>query len=335
MEKVPPFHPDPDLKLMDQVRETLRYFHYAYRTEQSYCQWILRYIRYHGGITHPADLKTTDIERFLSHLAVQGNVSAATQKQALNALVFLYHKVLNIRVDDKIAPTRSKKGKRLPTVLTKEEVTLLLQNMQGTHALMAGLLYGAGLRLMECIRLRVQDVDFGQNHLHIRDGKRGKERITLLPQELSEELRHHIERVKKLHRDDLAAGFGTVYLPDALERKYPAAAQETGWQYLFPARNRSVDPRSGEIRRHHVMESGLQKAVKTALRKSTITKRASCHTLRHSFATHLLENGCNIRIVQELMGHADVKTTEIYTHVMKKDLSAVQSPLDRLTFTQK
>ncbi|MEA3465614.1 MAG: integron integrase [Thermodesulfobacteriota bacterium] len=317
---------------MDQVRETLHHFHYAYRTEQSYCQWILRYIRYCGDNTHPAQLGVADIERFLSCLVVDGKVSASTQKQALNALVFLYHKVLDIRVDDKIAPVRSKKPLRLPTVLTKDEVVLLLQNMQGTHALMAKLLYGAGLRLMECIRLRIQDVDFGQNQLYIRGGKGGKDRISLLPQELMDDFYRHIERVKMLHRQDVAEGFGSVYLPDALERKYPNAAKELGWQYVFPARNRSTDPRSGEVRRHHILESGLQKAVKTALRKSGITKRASCNTLRHSFATHLLENGTNICMVQDLMGHSDVKTTEIYTHVMQKDIKMTQSPLDSLVF---
>ncbi len=331
MENIPRFHPNPDFKLMDQVRETLRYFHYAYRTEQSYCQWIVRYIRYCGGTTHPAKLGAANIERFLSSLVIEGKVSAATQKQALNALIFLYNKVLNIPVDDKIAPVRSKKGKRLPTVLTKEEATCLLRAMQGTHALMAKLLYGSGLRLMECVRLRIQNVDFGQNHLYIRDGKGGKDRISLLPQDLSAELRNQIERVKLLHQQDVAEGFGSVYLPDALDKKYPNAAKELGWQYVFPARNRSIDPRSGEVQRHHVMESGLQKAVKTAVRKARITKRASCHTLRHSFATHLLENGCNIRVVQELMGHSDVKTTEIYTYVMQKDFKAVLSPLDSLS----
>lgn len=332
MEKSAVFHPNPDFKLMDQVRETLRYFHYAYRTEQSYCQWILRYIRYHGGNTHPAQLSASDIERYLSYLVVEGKVSASTQKQALNALIFLYKKVLDMPIEDQIAPIRSKKARRLPTVLTKDEVIQVLQNLQGTHALMAKLLYGSGLRLTECLRLRIQDVDFGQNQLYVRAGKGDKDRIGLLPQELMDELACHIERVKVLHQQDLAEGFGAVYLPDALERKYPSAAKELGWQYVFPARNRSSDPRSGEVRRHHVSESGLQKAVKTAVRKSGITKRASCHTLRHSFATHLLENGTNIRMVQELMGHSDVKTTEIYTHVMQKDIKMTQSPLDGLVF---
>lgn len=206
----------------------------------------------------------------------------------------------------------------------------MLNELQGTHALMAKLLYGAGLRLMECIRLRIKDVDFGQNHLYIRSSKGDKNRVTLLPNELRDELYRHIERVRHLHKQDIAEGFGSVYLPQALEKKYPNSAKEPGWQYVFPSRKRSVDPRSGEVRRHHVLESGLQKAVKTALRKADITKQASCHTLRHSFATHLLENGVNIRVVQELMGHSDVKTTEIYTHVMQKDIHEVCSPLDSL-----
>jgi len=324
------FRPNPDLKLMDQVREVLRYYHYAYRTEQSYCDWILRYVRFFGGQTHPKELGSADIERFLSDLVSRQKVAAATQKQALNALVFLYHKVLHLPLKDQIAPVRSKKAPRLPTVLTQDEVKLLLSQMSGTHALMARLLYGAGLRLLECLRLRIQDVDFGQRQLFIRDGKGGKDRVSLLPQGLTADLQAHIERVIQLHQKDLAEGFGRVYLPEALARKYPNAATETGWQYVFPAKKRALDPRGGEERRHHAQESGLQKAVKTAARKSAIPKRISCHTLRHSFATHLLENGVNIRMVQELMGHADVKTTEIYTHVMRKDVNSVVSPLDRL-----
>jgi len=324
------FRPNPDLKLMDQVREVLRYYHYAYRTEQSYCDWILRYVRFFGGQTHPKELGSADIERFLSDLVSRQKVAAATQKQALNALVFLYHKVLHLPLKDQIAPVRSKKAPRLPTVLTQDEVKLLLSQMSGTHALMARLLYGAGLRLLECLRLRIQDVDFGQRQLFIRDGKGGKDRVSLLPQGLTADLQAHIERVIQLHQKDLAEGFGRVYLPEALARKYPNAATETGWQYVFPAKKRALDPRGGEERRHHAQESGLQKAVKTAARKSAIPKRISCHTLRHSFATHLLENGVNIRMVQELMGHADVKTTEIYTHVMRKDVGTVVSPLDRL-----
>lgn len=331
MEKPPLFRPNPDLKLMDQVREVLRYYNYAYRTEQAYCQWIRRFIHFYGGNTHPAKMHAAEVERYLSHLVSQGNVSAETQKQALNALVFLYHKVLDIRIDDRLAPLPSKKLRKLPTVLTQSEVQQLLQQMQGTHALMAKLLYGSGLRLMECIRMRIQDVDFGQRQIYIRDAKGGNDRISFLPTGISEELFSHIEKVKLLHRQDLDEGYGQVYLPPALVRKYPNAEAKTAWQYVFPAKNRSVDPRTGQVRRHHVLESGLQKAVKHAVTKTSIDKRVSCHTLRHSFATHLLENGVNIRTVQELMGHKDVKTTEIYTHVMQKGLTDLKSPLDQLS----
>jgi len=315
---------------MDQVRETLRYYHYAYRTESTYSQWILRYIRFYGGKTHPEKLGTEHIERFLSHLAVNGKVSASTQRQALNALVFLYRDVLHLPLAGKIAPTRSKRKPRPPTVLTQAEVKTLLQQMSGTHALMAGLLYGAGLRLLECLRLRIQDVDFRHNNIFVRGGKGGKDRTTILSQSCREELNLHIKKVIALHHQDLEEGFGEVYLPEALSRKYRNAAKETGWQYVFPAAKRSIDPRSGRERRHHVLESGLQKAVKRASHRAGITKRVGCHTLRHSFATHMLENGVNIRIIQELLGHADVKTTEIYTHVMQRDIASLKSPLDLL-----
>jgi len=331
MENKPKFRPDPDAKLMDQVREVLRYYHYAYRTESTYSQWILRYIQFFGGKTHPRKLDAKHIEKFLSHLATKGNVAASTQRQALNALVFLYRDVLDQPLDGKIAPVRSKRKPSPPTVLTQEEVQQMLRMISGTHRLMAKLLYGAGLRLMECIRLRVQDVDFGQNILYVRGGKGGKDRTTILPQNIREELLLHIEKVTDLHHRDLEEGYGEVYLPNALVRKYPHAARETRWQYVFPAKKRSIDPRSGREMRHHVLESGLQKAVKLAVQRAGIQKRATCHTLRHSFATHMLENGINIRVLQELMGHADVKTTEIYTHVMKRDIASLQSPLDRLS----
>jgi len=329
MDVKPKFHPSPDLKLLDQVRQVLRYHHYAYRTESTYCQWIKRYIYYHGK-THPRELNEKHIESFLSHLAVDVNIAASTQRQALNALVFLYREVLDIPLTDKITPAKTKKGRRPPTVLTKQETLRLLEQMAGTNALMAKIMYGSGLRLMECIRLRVKDVDFGQRKIYVRGGKGGKDRVTLLPSGIQEELRRHIERVQQIHREDLAAGYGRVYLPGALEKKYPNAAAELGWQYVFPAKERSRDPRSGEIRRHHVMESTLQKAIRIATRRAAIAKQISSHTLRHSFATHLLENGVNIRVLQELLGHADVKTTEIYTHVMRKDIDDLQSPLDRL-----
>ncbi len=327
MENKHDFRPNPKLKLMDQVREVMRYHHYSYRTESTYCQWILRYIRFYGGKTHPRELGSRHVERFLSHLAVQEKVAASTQRQALNALVFLYRRVLFIPLDEKIAPIRSKKHRRPPVVLTSEEVQRLFLHMSGTHLLMAKLLYGSGLRLMECIRLRIQDVDFGQKKLYVRGGKGGKDRVTVLPPSIIGELQEHIAKVTALHHQDLEQGFGEVYLPGALARKYPGAARETGWQYVFPARKRSVDPRSGVERRHHVMESGLQKAVKRAATRAGIAKKVGCHTLRHSFATHMLEKGVNIRVLQELLGHADVRTTEIYTHVMKKDTDSLPNLL--------
>lgn len=330
MENKPKFHPNPNLKLMDQVREVLRYHHYAYRTEQTYCQWILRYIHYFGGKTHPRLLGAKNIEAFLSHLATEGQVTASTQRQALNALVFLYKHVLDIQLAEKIAPARGKRKTSPPTVMTQAEVQCLLAAMEGKPALMAKLLYGSGLRLMECIRLRIQDIDFGQNLIFVRGGKGGKDRTTILPQNLRDELQSQIRAVKALHHKELEESFGEVYIPEALARKYPKASRATGWQWVFPAKLRSIDPRSGKEMRHHVQESVLQKAVKRAAEQARIDKRVGCHTLRHSFATHMLENGVNIRMLQELLGHADVKTTEIYTHVMARDIRSLQSPLDRL-----
>lgn len=330
MESKPKFKPNPDYRLMDQVREVLRYYHYAYKTEQSYTAWILQYVKFYGGKTHPRDMGKNEVERFLSYLAEKRKVAAATQKQALNALVFLYKKVLDIDLGEGIAPTRTKRRRNLPTVLTQAEVTRLLGHMAGKHALMAKLLYGCGLRLMECVRLRIKDVDFGQGRVFIRNSKGGKDRTVNLPDVIQSELQAQIEDVITLHREDRRAGFGEVYIPAALSRKYPQAARETGWQYVFPSKKLSKDPRSDKTRRHHVLESGLQKAVKLALNRAKIYKKAGCHTFRHSFATHLLEAGTNIRVVQQLMGHADVKTTEIYTHVMKKDIDSVKSPLDLL-----
>lgn len=315
---------------MDQVRETLRYYHYARSTEKIYCQWILRYIYFYDKKRHPKEMGAREVEQFLSHLATNGKVAASTQRQALNALVFLYRDVLQTPLDQSIAPIRAKRKRHPPTVLTENEVERVLTQMKGTHLLMAKLIYGSGIRLMECIRLRIQDIDFGQRQLFVRSGKGGKDRTTFLPRLVHDELHQHIERVKELHRKDLEQGFGEVYLPNALAKKYRKAAWETSWQYAFPGKTRSIDPRSRKERRHHVLESGLQKAVKAAVRKSGIDKRATVHTLRHSFATHMLENGTNIRVLQDLLGHADVKTTEIYTHVMRKDIDELQNPLDRL-----
>jgi len=315
---------------MEQVKEVLRYHHYSYRTEQTYCQWILRYIKHFNLKIHPRDLGAKDVEAFLSHLATSAGVSASTQRQALNALVFLYKHVLDIDLQDKITPARSKRTASPPTVMTQAEVQRLLAGMEGKPALMAKLLYGSGLRLMECIRLRVQDIDFGQNLIFVRGGKGGKDRTTVLPKNVCEEMLRQITAVKALHHKELEEGFGEVYIPDALARKYPKASRETGWQWVFPAKLRSTDPRSGREMRHHVLESVLQKAVKRAAQEAHIDKKVGCHTLRHSFATHMLENGVNIRVLQELLGHADVKTTEIYTHVMARDIRNLQSPLDRI-----
>ena len=319
---------------MDQVRQVMRYYHYAYRTEQTYCDWILRYVKFHGAKTHPKDLGKVQVEAFLSHLATNGKVAAATQRQALNAIVFFYRDVLLKPLEGEIAPIRAKRHARVPVVMTQAEVKRVLSYMSRTHLLMAKLMYGSGLRLMECVRLRVQDLDFAKSLIYVRGAKGGKDRVTLFPKALHSELRIHLEKVKDLHAHDLAAGHGEVHLPDALARKYPRAGKDVRWQYVFPSKNLSADPRTGVVRRHHVLESGLQKAVKIAVDRAGITKRVSCHTFRHSFATHMLENGVNIRVVQELMGHADVKTTEIYTHVMEKDISAVLSPLDRMEPTE-
>ena len=334
MEDKPEFRPNPESRLMDQVREVLRYYHYAYKTEQAYTAWISRYIRFYGDKTHSATLGKQEVDRFLSDLAEKRHVSASTQKLAFNALVFLYKRVLDIDLGRGIAPTRSKRRPSLPIVLTQAEASRLLADMSGKHLLMARLLYGCGMRLLECMRLRVKDVDFGRGRIFLRNTKWGQERSVMLPKTIAPTLKTQIDAVLKLHEQDLQNGFGEVYIPENLSRKHKNAAKEPAWQYVFPARKISRDPRSGIMRRHHVQESGLQKAVKTALKKARIHKKASCHTLRHSFAVHLLENGVNIRVVQKLMGHADVKTTEIYTHVMNSDINAVQSPLD-LLYTDK
>ncbi len=324
------FRPNKDQKLMDQVREVLRYHHYAYSTEQSYCKWIVRYIKFHKSELHPEDMGKKEIEAFLSHLAVKSKVSAATQNQAFNAIIFLYKKVLDIELENKIEAVRSKRKKSLPVVMTSEEVKWVLDEMQGIHLMMTEILYGGGLRLMECVRLRIKDIDFGNNNIFIRGGKGGKDRTTVLPQKIIINLKKHLKRVRELHKEDLDNGFGEAYLSESLSRKFNKDKMKIGWQYVFPSKKLSVDPRTDKTRRHHVLESGLQKAVKRAAEAAGLTKRVTCHTFRHSFATHMLENGVNIRILQELLGHADVKTTEIYTHVMKRDIDGVKSPLDLL-----
>jgi len=319
----------PPPKLLDQVRDKLRVKHYSIRTEQSYVDWINRYILFHGK-RHPKDLGARDLEAFLTHLAVAGKVAAATQNQAKSALLFLYREVLEIALPWLDNVTQAKAPKRLPVVLTVKEVQAVMAGMSGTHALIARLLYGSGMRLMEAVRLRVKDVEFSRREILIREGKGFKDRVKMLPDAVIEPLLRHLEKVKMLHEEDLALGHGEVYLPYALDKKYPNAGREWGWQYVFPSRNLSVDPRSGKQRRHHVDEKGVQRAMKQAVQDAGLVKSATPHTLRHSFATHLLQAGYDIRTVQELLGHSDVSTTMIYTHVLNKGGRGVMSPLDKL-----
>jgi len=314
-------------RLLDQVREALRYKQYSYRTEQSYIDWIRRYILFHGK-RHPRDMGANEIRAFLTHLAKDRNVAASTQKQALCALLFLYKEVLGVEMEWIESFEQAKRPKRLPVVLTRDEVRLLLSRLDGTPWIVALILYGSGLRLMECCRLRVQDIDFGYQQILVRDGKGRKDRVTLLPERVIGPLQAHMEKIRDLHRADLSQGHGSVYLPYALERKYPGADKEWRWQYLFPASRLSRDPRSGQLRRHHISEQSVQRAVKRAANAAGIAKRVSPHVLRHSFATHLLEDGYDIRTVQELLGHSDVSTTMIYTHVLNRGGKGVVSPAD-------
>ena len=313
-------------KLLDQVRDAIRLKHYSIRTEEAYVNWIRRYILFHNK-RHPTEIGAPEIEAFLTHLAVKENVAASTQNQALSALLFLYREVLHQDLGP-VDALRANRPKRLPTVLTKEETLRLIGCLSGTHQLMAKLIYGSGIRLMECLRLRVKDLEFERRAIIVRDGKGAQDRVTVLPDSLIPPLQEHLQRVKALHEQDLAQGCGSVYLPDALARKYPNADKEWGWQYVFPANSLSQDPRSGITRRHHLHESSLQKAIKEAARLAGIAKPVGPHTLRHCFATHLLEGGYDIRTVQELLGHKDVKTTMIYTHVLQRGGLAVRSPLD-------
>ena len=314
-------------KLLDQVRTVLRRQHYSSRTEETYTQWISRFIRFHK-MRHPQEMDTPEIEAFLNHLAVNERVSASTQNQAFSAILFLYKNILNKPPSTPINALRAKTSLRLPTILSQTETQALLNALSGSHQLIARLLYGSGLRLMEGLRLRVKDVDFEQHQIIVRAGKGDKDRVTVLPDTLQQPLQQHLQGVKALHQKDLASGHGAVYLPYALERKYPNANREWGWQYVFPSHHLSVDPRSGQIRRHHLDESGLRKAIRQAARQTGIHKPVGPHTLRHCFATHLLENGYDIRTVQELLGHKDVSTTMIYTHVLNRGGLAVRSPLD-------
>ena len=316
-------------KLLDQVRDVIRRKHFSIRTEQSYVDWIRRFILFHNK-RHPREMAEAEVTQFLTHLARDGRVAASTQNQALSALLFLYKQVLKQEMGWLQGVERAKCPARVPIVLTRDEVHKVFAHLHGTPRLMAGLLYGSGLRLMECVRLRVKDIDFGYARITVRDGKGAKDRVTMLPVNLVKSLERHLQKVQAQHEEDLEAGFGSVFLPNAIAQKYPRAAKEWPWQYVFPSSRLSFDPRSRRAvkQRHHIDETLLQDAVKKAVRESGITKPATCHTLRHSFATHLLENGYDIRTVQELLGHKDVSTTMIYTHVLNKPGIGVKSPLD-------
>jgi len=316
-------------KLLDQVREVMRVKHYSIRTEQAYIRWIKKFILFHGK-RHPSEMGEPEVEAFLTWLATEGNVAKSTQNQAFNALIFLYREVLNAPLEGRIDAVRSGKKQRLPVVLSKEEVQRLLSAMNGVPQLAAKLMYGTGMRLMECLRLRIKDVDFEVNEIRVRNGKGGTDRLVFLPETIKPALREHLERVKLVHEHDLSQGHGQVYLPGALERKYPKAGKQWIWQYVFPSIKLSKDPRSGEIRRHHMDPSTLDRAIKRAAKLAGINKRVSSHTLRHSFATHLLQSGTDIRTIQNLLGHKDISTTMIYTHVLRQMSPTIKSPLDML-----
>lgn len=314
--------------LLAEVRARLRVKHYSVRTEQAYVGWIRRFILANGK-RHPRELGAREVEAFLSRLATRDRVAAATQNQALSAILFLYREVLALKLPWLDGVTRAKRPQRLPLVLTRQEVAGVLARVDGRDWLVLSLLYGAGLRLMESLRLRIKDVDFGRNAILVRDGKGAKDRISVLPATLVDPLQRQVARVRLLHASDLAQGGGRVWLPHALARKYPNAARELAWQYVFPAPRLSRDPRDGAVRRHHLDEQVVQRAMKRAVRAAGIERPATCHTLRHCFATHLLEAGYDIRTIQELLGHSDVATTQIYTHVLNRGGHGVVSPLDR------
>jgi integron integrase len=321
--------PAPAPRLLDRVRLAIRARHYSRRTETAYVHWIRRYIVFHGK-RHPSEMGAVEVTAFLSALAVQSKVAASTQNQAMNAVLFLYREVLGVALPWLDDIVRAKRPLHLPVVLTRREVRAILEQLDGVPKLMAVLLYGAGLRLLECCRLRIKDLDFEANQIVIRDGKGNKDRMTMLPAAVKSELARHVARVRAQHAADLGRSAGWVELPWALGRKYPNAGRELGWQWVFPATRFYVDRATGQRRRHHLHESVLQRAVKEAVTKAGIAKRATCHTFRHSFATHLLEDGHDIRTVQELLGHQDVSTTMIYTHVLNRGPAGVRSPADRM-----
>ena len=318
--------------LLDEVRKVMRLRHYSIHTERNYSIWIRRFIKFHRmrDRTELAIDPESKVESFLSSLALEGRVAISTQNQAMNALVFLYKQVLELPFDKRINAVRSTKNRRIPVVLTQEEVKQIITLMEGTAQLNVKLLYGSGLRITEAVRLRIQDLDFDYKQITVRSGKGNKDRVTTFSATLIPPLQNHLNRVKLLHDQDLAESYGSVYLPNALERKYPNADKDWIWQYVFPARTLSTDPRSGITRRHHIDQSVINKAIKTAVMKLGLTKKVSAHTFRHSFATHLLERGTDIRTIQVLLGHNDVETTMIYTHVLKQGGQGVMSPLDDL-----
>lgn len=317
-------------ELLEVYISEIRSRNYSIRTEQSYVAWLKRFIYFHKG-AHPEKLNHEAIASYLTHLAVNRMVSSSTQRQALNAIIFLYKQIYHRDYEEIGAYRLAKKPSRLPVVLSRNEITRLLEHIDDpVYGLMTGLLYGCGMRLMECVRLRIFDIDFDYQQILIRNAKGNKDRVVPLPQRLTEAMHNQVNRAVSLHKEDLEAGFGEVYLPHALSRKYPSAAKETGWQYVFPASKLSVDPRSNVTRRHHIHENGLQRRVKLAAGQAGVVKKVNCHALRHSFATHLLESGYDIRTVQELLGHANVSTTMIYTHVLNKPGVSVNSPLDSL-----
>lgn len=323
---VPPRLPENPTRFMDRLRALIRSRNMAYKTEQTYCHWIKRFIRFHG-MQHPSACSAKEVEQFLSHLAVQRNSSISTQRTALNALVFLFREFMGQPLEE-LTFELARKPRRLPTVFTHEEVRSVISHLQDESQLVARLMYGSGLRINEALRLRVKDVDFGMQKIIVRSGKGNKDRATLLPDSLIEPLKRQMEICLALHRKDLAQGHGEVYMPAALNRKYTSAGREPAWQYLFPAAKLSADPRSGVLRRHHLMDRSVQRAIGSAIRKAGIYKQANSHVLRHSFATRLLEAGYDIRTIQKLLGHADVRTTEIYTHVVRKGGFGVRSPVD-------
>lgn len=323
-------HPSPQKpKLLNQVRNVIRTKHYSIRTEQAYTDWIRRYICFHNK-QHPEKLGEKHISEFLTYLAVQKKVTSSTQNQALCAIIFLYKNVLDVPIGELENLIRAKKPQKLPVVFTRDETKQILLQLSGVSWLMCQIIYGAGLRIMECVRLRVKDIDFNYRQIVVRNGKGEKDRVTILPNIIVDELKRHLLKVKKTHENDLNAGFGKVYLPYALERKYKNANREWAWQYVFPAARRSIDPRTDLERRHHISETVPQRAAKQAIRNAGVHKAGSCHSFRHSFATHLLEAGYDIRTVQELLGHKDVSTTMIYTHVLNRGGKGVQSPGDSL-----